>query len=371
MANIDVSIQESQVVEVSVTEETPELTVQIISTGPQGIQGEQGPQGIQGIQGETGPQGPKGEDGTATDEQVEAAVAALIAEDPSSVQDAVDQYLEDHPTVGGAFSNAAKYALLSLLEKVAYIDENGQEYWDTLEQELFTVAVSSIAAVYTQSGTVYDTDSLDSLRDDLVVTADFVDGTSETVTTYTLSGTLTAGTSAITVTYGGKTTTFNVIVKARTNLATTPISWNTASGSYAVISGSDVQIKGNNNGWPNVVLNNLIYQNSQTANKQVHIICDVVVTGLTSGAYDIRGMLYPNQNPTTLSDAVSNTSAAFDPTIHIDANGTYHFDSVFIPDNLTKWAGKTGYVGISLMASTANSAATGSFTNIKIYLEDV
>ena len=72
----------------------------------------------------------------------------------------------------------------------------------------------SISAVYTQSGTVYETDSVDSLKADLVVTATYDDSSTETVpsTDYTLSGTLTVGTSTITVTYGGKTTTFNVTV---------------------------------------------------------------------------------------------------------------------------------------------------------------
>ena len=74
--------------------------------------------------------------------------------------------------------------------------------------------LSSISAVYTQSGTVYDTDSLDSLKADLVVTATYSDTSTATVpsTDYTLSGTLTVGTSTITVSYGGKTTTFNVTV---------------------------------------------------------------------------------------------------------------------------------------------------------------
>lgn len=74
--------------------------------------------------------------------------------------------------------------------------------------------LSSITAVYTQSGTVYPTDSLDSLKPDLVVTAHYSDSSTATVTTYTLSGTLTVGTSTITVTYSGKTTTFNVTVTA-------------------------------------------------------------------------------------------------------------------------------------------------------------
>lgn len=74
--------------------------------------------------------------------------------------------------------------------------------------------VTSISATYTQSGDVYDSDSLDSLKTDLVVTATWSNQTTSTVASsdYTLSGTLTAGTSTITVSYSGQTTTFNVTV---------------------------------------------------------------------------------------------------------------------------------------------------------------
>ena len=80
------------------------------------------------------------------------------------------------------------------------------------------ITVSSISAVYTQSGTVYDNDALDSLKADLVVTATYSDSSTQTVPAadYTLSGTLTAGTSTITVSYGGKTTTFDVTVAEET-----------------------------------------------------------------------------------------------------------------------------------------------------------
>lgn len=72
----------------------------------------------------------------------------------------------------------------------------------------------SISAQYTQSDTVYDTDSLDSLKDDLVVTANWSDSSTSTVASadYLLSGILVAGTSTITVTYSGETTTFTVTV---------------------------------------------------------------------------------------------------------------------------------------------------------------
>ena len=75
--------------------------------------------------------------------------------------------------------------------------------------------LNSISATFNQgSNTVYTTDSLDTLKQYLTVTASYSDSTTATVTSYTLSGTLTEGTSTITVTYGGKTTTFNVTVTA-------------------------------------------------------------------------------------------------------------------------------------------------------------
>ena len=78
------------------------------------------------------------------------------------------------------------------------------------------LALVSITATYTQSSSVYDVDSLDSLKSNLVVTALYSDSSTETVpsTDYILSGTLTGGTSTITVTYGDKTDTFDVEVSA-------------------------------------------------------------------------------------------------------------------------------------------------------------
>lgn len=74
----------------------------------------------------------------------------------------------------------------------------------------------SISAAYTQSGTVHPDDPLSTLKSDLVVTALYDDSSTAAVaaTDYTLSGTLTVGTSTVTVTYEGKTTTFSVTVTA-------------------------------------------------------------------------------------------------------------------------------------------------------------
>ena len=73
--------------------------------------------------------------------------------------------------------------------------------------------ISSISATFIQGqNIIYDTASLDDLRQYLTVTATYTGGATATVTGYSLSGTLTAGTSTITVSYSGKTTTFNATI---------------------------------------------------------------------------------------------------------------------------------------------------------------
>lgn len=109
-----------------------------------------------------------------------------------------------------------KAALDQIAQKMAYVDDNGSDYYNALHLALYPPAnLVSISAVYTQSGTVYNTDTLDSLKSDLVVTAHFNNNTTETVTNYTLSGSLSQSTSTITVSYGGKTTTFTVNVTVK------------------------------------------------------------------------------------------------------------------------------------------------------------
>lgn len=132
----------------------------------------------------------------------------ITAANLNNIQDAVIA-LEGQ----GGFDDGVKQALLQIASKVAYIDDDGQDYYDALESALYPSAtLVSISAVYTQSGYVYNTDTLDYLRTDLVVTAHYEDSSTATVTAYILSGTLTAGTSTITVSYAGKTTTFTVEV---------------------------------------------------------------------------------------------------------------------------------------------------------------
>lgn len=108
----------------------------------------------------------------------------------------------------------------------------------------------SISAVYTQSGTVYDTDDLDSLKSDLVVTAYYDDESSEILESYeyTLSGNLEIGTSTITVSYDGKIDTFTVIVTEKTVAEGIYTPSNVVRGSYIDENG-DVQTSTDNSGY--------------------------------------------------------------------------------------------------------------------------
>lgn len=137
-------------------------------------------------------------------------IQETLSDDKGSVVSA--QRIPHKSEGGGGMTDEVKQALLNAFSQVAWDNANGATYYNAVVASLLNV--SSIAAVYTQSGTVYDNVDLDSLKGNLVVTATYDDGASETLDSdlYTLSGTLAAGTSTITVTFGDKTTTFDVTV---------------------------------------------------------------------------------------------------------------------------------------------------------------
>lgn len=138
----------------------------------------------------------------------------------------------------GGLTGEAKEALIACFEQVAWKTPYGQTYLSALETALYPeVHLTSITAAYEQDRPIYDTDSLDLVRLDLVVTANYSDGTSERLAddAYTLTGTLTAGTSTITVTYGGKSATVSVIVTPIVPLPYKRCEWISANSQGQVI----------------------------------------------------------------------------------------------------------------------------------------
>ena len=75
------------------------------------------------------------------------------------------------------------------------------------------VDIDSISAEFSQGQrTIFNEDDIEDLRKYLVVTVNYADGSTEITEDYTLSGTLSGGTSTMTVSFGGKDTTFDVEV---------------------------------------------------------------------------------------------------------------------------------------------------------------
>ena len=105
---------------------------------------------------------------------------AGTAEPVTHLEQVISEYGGGGGGGGSVIPDNVKQALLACFENVAWATEDGQRYYDALEAALYPL--DHITAVYTQSGTVYDTDSLNSLKADLVVTAFYQGGGSKTVT---------------------------------------------------------------------------------------------------------------------------------------------------------------------------------------------
>ena len=161
--------------------------------------------------------------------------AVLSPDFETAIQAAVAQAISEG---GLGFSDEFKEALLACFNGVAWATTGGQALVDDLEAALYPeVHLVSITAAYDQDRPIYDTDSLDIVKLDLVVTANYSDGTTETLAddAYELSGTLTVGTSTITVSYGGETASISVIVSVPYSYA---LSGGTLAKTTGAISGS-------------------------------------------------------------------------------------------------------------------------------------
>ena len=152
--------------------------------------------------------------GTSIEEITDAIgdLSQLQTENKTDLVSAINEAAQTGGS-GSGLTAEIKNALLQIASKVAYIDAHGQDYYNAL-YDSFYPNVISISAVYTQQGRVYSTTDLNSLKTNLVVTANYKDGTNIRLlkTDYTLSGNLTVGTSTITAAYGDKTATFNVTI---------------------------------------------------------------------------------------------------------------------------------------------------------------
>lgn len=100
------------------------------------------------------------------------------------------------------------------VSKIGFYTQSGSEVVEsdiTKHVELQPVEVESIVAEFTPGNrTFFNEQDLNDFRKYLVVTANYIDGSSMVTEDYTLSGTLAGGTSAVVVSFGEATTTFDV-----------------------------------------------------------------------------------------------------------------------------------------------------------------
>lgn len=190
-----------------------------------------------------------------------------------------------------------------------------------------TKTLTSITATFNcGNNVIYETDSLDTLKQHLIVTANYSDGSIETITSYTMNGMLETGTSIITVVYGGKTATFIVTVSASEKPTYT------ITNNLNNVTSSNTVTKANEGAYYVAIL---------TANSG-HKIDAVTVT---MGGNDITATAYSSGTvsiPSVIGDVVITAVASINPdantfTILTGENGKNQFHLVALgvkPDNL-------------------------------------
>lgn len=154
-----------------------------------------------------------------TQPAVDASLSVTgAAADAKKVGDELSD-LKSQIALNSGVPTEVKLAFDAIVQNIAFL--NGEDYAgykSTIHAWATEINLVSISAVFEQgSNIIYDSDSLDTLKQYLTVTASWSNGTTSTVASadYTLSGTLAEGTSIITVSYASKTTTFNVTVSER------------------------------------------------------------------------------------------------------------------------------------------------------------
>lgn len=279
-----------------------------------------------------------------------------------------------------------KQALMDIVNHVAWAEDvpTGKTYIDALETALYPpVSLESISAVYTQSGTVYDTDTLDDLKTDLVVTAHYDDSTTEIITNYALSGTLVEGISEITVMYGGKTTTFNVTVSSKTRYIIQNVTGTGANATYEIddldfANGDYIEVSitpsSNNDAFFRLgtddTQGNLFVYNNETK---------FLVYGSSSSITEVTA----TYNPTNKTNAsyrrcqnVTNPATSNPVIIVLNSNGLY-INNVLFTSVTGSWTGSTSLytnalselTGRSTLYFGVNGANTATVNYVKVVKE--
>ena len=201
--------------------------------------------------------------------------------------------------------------------------------------------LSSIAAVYDSSHTVYAGDSVDGLKTYLTVTATYSDTTTATVdsSAYTLSGDLSStGSQTVTVSYGGKTTTFSVTVETR------PVTLSSISAVLA-LNGHVVKAGDSLDGLKTYLTVTATYSDTSTST-------------VSSSNYTLSGSL-SSAGSQTITVTYSGVTTTFSVTVY----NAMTADRATLPAGYTQvehvYSGSNQYVNLGVTGSSVNHAAYG------------
>ena len=157
-------------------------------------------------------------------DRAEAAAQTLVIDstltrrgqpaDAKATGDKITALTEAIAAISSGLSDTAKQALLACFRHVAWIDEHGQDYYDALESALYADQYPKITATFNSgTNTIYTDDDISSLKQYLTVKY-YADRSSAgqiiSANDYTLTGTLTEGTSTMFVAYNNLTTVFTI-----------------------------------------------------------------------------------------------------------------------------------------------------------------
>lgn len=159
---------------------------------------------------------------TLTEEEKKQArtnIGAASTNEVSKLSEDIADLKENGTGSGTGWTNAQIDLLDEIGNYLPFTSADGGKKWDNLITSLrggaseepdtpTDVTLTSISATY--NGGEVDTGTALTDLTGITVTATYSDGTTKEVTDYTLSGTITEGSNTITVSYGGKTTTFTV-----------------------------------------------------------------------------------------------------------------------------------------------------------------
>lgn len=136
-----------------------------------------------------------------------------VPADAKATGDKIAELKDDLAQIVPGLSDEAKQALLVCFDHVAWANDDGQDYYDALEDALYPNEYPKITVSFVQGNhTVYAGTSVDTLKPYLTVTY-YTDASTSRVLSaseYALSGLLVAGSNFVTVSYGGLTRRFNV-----------------------------------------------------------------------------------------------------------------------------------------------------------------